>query len=120
MARGPRIFLGIADPVSLTDPGERRRPLIADDVVVRQLGDGWSEAFTDPDHERWAPYARGWLDHAAADTAHRNALLDVLINGGERSTEVLARLYAMARQTEFRDAISDLVLEKITIAQGVS
>lgn len=114
-----RIFLDIANPQSLTDPGERNRPLIAEEGARRQLRAGWRLVFASPDHVTWEPRAQDWLERAAEDEEHRHALLDILVHGGAQSASVLSRLYAMTRLAEFRDAIIDLVLEKITVAQGV-
>jgi hypothetical protein len=113
------IFLDVADPVILTDLRERNRPLMAEKAAFRQLIVGWRLVFTNLDYEAWAPCARRWLERAADDERHRNSLLDVLVHGGAQSADVLACLYAMTRTAEFRDAIIDLVLEKITVAQGV-
>jgi hypothetical protein len=105
--------------VILTDLRERNKPLMAEKAAFRQLIVGWRLVFSNLDYEAWAPCARRWLERAAEDERYRNSLLDVLVHGGAQSAEVLACLYAMTRTAEFRDAIIDLVLEKITVAQGV-
>jgi hypothetical protein len=43
----------------------------------------------------------------------------VLIEGGKPSADVLARLYTMTRGNEMRTSISDLLLQKVNVAQGV-
>jgi hypothetical protein len=114
-----RLFLSIANPRAFTDPGPRNHALIADAGVSRQLTAGWNLIFAGLEHEEWAPNAYQWLRCASEDYRHRHALLDVLIHGAEQRPSALARLYVMTRRAEFREVISGLVLEKITIAQGV-
>lgn len=115
----PAIFLDIADPVVLTDPGERNRPLMAERAAIGQLVVGWRLVFTNLAYEIWLPCVRRWLERAAVDERHRHSLLDVLVGGGANSPDVLACLYAIARAGALSNAISDLALEKITAAQGV-
>ena len=115
----PGIFIDIADPVILTDPGERNRPLIAERAAFEQLVVGWKLVFSNLGYEVWSPRVHHWLEHAAENEKHRHTLLDVLVLGGAQSADVLARIYAMTCVAEFRGVIGDLVLEKITVAQGV-
>lgn len=113
------LFLELADPAALTKADPRNHALMDDTDVLRQLTEGWNLAFANPSHEAWQPFATRWLIHAAKDGLHRHALLDVLVGGGGPHTSVLARLYAMTRGPELRQAVSDLLLEKINVAQGV-
>ncbi|MEV5754675.1 hypothetical protein AB0L00_43290 [Actinoallomurus sp. NPDC052308] len=111
------LFLELADPESLTDPGKRGHPLIAENSVRRQLTIGWALAFAQRPHEEWAPQVRRWLHVAAGNERYRHALLDVLIGGGAQRTSVLAHFYTMTR--EQCASLSGSVMQKINIAQGV-
>jgi hypothetical protein len=106
------LFLELADPAALTDPGVRACPLIAESTVRRQLADGWKLVFTSCPHQGWSPMAEKWLRSAAEAMRDRRPLLDVLIEGSEQRTDVVARLYVMTRRREFPDDLSELVLLK--------
>lgn len=113
------LFLDLADPEALADPGTRNHALISESTIPGQLAGCWSLVFTERSHETWSARAEQWLYYAAADRRHRHVLLDVLVQGGEQRTAVLARLYAMTRGQELRAAISDLLLQKINAALDV-
>jgi hypothetical protein len=113
------LFLEIADPAALTDPGVRGYSLIAESTVRRQLTDGWRLVFTVLPYEKWTPRAREWILHAAFDGRCRDELLDVLVGGAEQSTDILARLYVMTRCPEPQAVVSGLLLQKINAAQGI-
>lgn len=113
------IFLELADPIAITDPGTRNHALITESGIYDQLVLGWNLAFANPSHEAWSPRVRQWLSLAAGEERYRNVLLDVLVAGGEPRTEILGRLYDMTRVRELRAIISDLMLQKIDAAQGV-
>jgi hypothetical protein len=119
MRRDLDLFLDIANPAILTDPGRRHRALIDDGTVRQQITDGWTSAFMRPTDDTWRSQATQWLDHSAADLRHRHALLDVLVEASRQHTPVLARLYALARSTEPRAVISDALLRKIDAAQDL-
>lgn len=113
------LFLDIADPDVFTDPGVHGSALIAIPGTRHQLADGWSLAFTQVSYDTWSPRAQQWLRHAAKHGRYRHLILDILIEGCERRTSMLARLYAMTRQQELRTTVSNLLLEKINIVQAV-
>jgi hypothetical protein len=113
------LFLDIANPALLTDPGRRHRALIDDDMVRQQLTDGWGSAFARPSDDTWRSQAEHWLDHAATDLRHQHALLGVLVEASGQRTPVLARLYSMTRSTQPRSVISDVLRLKIDAAQGL-
>jgi hypothetical protein len=70
--------------------------------------------------EEWASRARDWLGRAVEDNAgQRSGLVDLLVDGARHAPAVLPQLYWLARRSAFRDAIADVVLEKVSAAQGV-
>jgi hypothetical protein len=113
------LFLELADPGALTEPGEHGRALIAENYVRRQMAVGWDRAFSSVTHETWSPRATQWLDRAAQDDRHRDRLIAVLIEGGASQASVLARLYVLAHGRPSSAAIGNLVLAKINSAQGI-
>jgi hypothetical protein len=113
------LFLEIADPAVLIDPGTRDHPLVSEGAVRRQLAEGWSLVFASLPPEVWGPRAQEWLMCAADNVRCRNELLDMLIAGGEQRADMLARLYAMTRGQAACAVISRLLLHKISAAQGV-
>ncbi|MFF4985754.1 hypothetical protein ACFY19_01130 [Streptosporangium saharense] len=90
------LFLELADPVSLTASGDRRRSLIAESAVRRWLTGCWKGVFRSPP-EVWSSRTGDWLVAASRDGRHREALLDVLVEGGEGHMDILSRLYITAR-----------------------
>lgn len=113
------LFLELADPEALTDPGRHNHALIAESGVRRQLTDGWSLAFGEVSHEIWISYTEQWLSCAAHRERYRGALLDVLVDGCEQRPKALGRLYAMTRNPAFQGTISCVLLEKINAVQGI-
>ncbi|KAA9380072.1 hypothetical protein F5972_10730 [Microbispora cellulosiformans] len=123
----PDLFLEMTDPGLLTATEGRSRSLVTQEAVRKQLTNGWDVVFGRRPEDAWSPAARRWLLAAGAGGPYQDALLDVLIDGGARRTDALARLYVMASELErslpppdesevwFRDR----VLQKINIAQGV-
>ncbi|GGO30968.1 hypothetical protein [Microbispora bryophytorum] len=123
----PDLFLELADPGLLTATKGGSRSLVTQEAVRKQLTNGWDVVFGRRPEDTWSPAARRWLLAAGAGGPYQDALLDVLIDGGARRTDVLARLYVMASELErslpppdesdvrFRDR----VLQKINIVQGV-
>ncbi|MEV0407281.1 hypothetical protein [Actinoallomurus sp. NPDC050550] len=111
--RDVELFLEIADPEALTDPGRRNHALLAESTIRQQLTTGWSLVFSRRPYEVWTPSVRWWLRVAAADERHRHPLLDVLVRGGEEDAAVLARLYAMTREQEAWTALGDLIVQNI-------
>ncbi|WP_285495438.1 hypothetical protein [Actinomadura sp. NBRC 104425] len=107
------LFLELADPVALTEPGHREHAPIAESTVRRQLAMCWSLVFAQRPHEAWTPTVRRWLDVAAADERHRRLLLDVIVRGGEEQAGVLARLYAMTRERQAWAPLGDVVYQGI-------
>jgi hypothetical protein len=116
----PWLFLDIAHPWTLAELGDRRRALITEGAVAERLSRGWALVFEELPHESWARYAESWLSCAAAIGEHRNTLLNTLVRGAAREADTLASLYAIAVSADFRDSVSDLLLRKITQAQGVA
>jgi DNA polymerase III delta prime subunit len=113
------LFLELAVPEALTVPGPHSYALIRESAIRGQLADGWSLVFANTPLETWRPHARRWLQCAVRDGGYRHELLEVLIEGGKPSADVLARLYTMTRGSEMRTSISDLLLQKVNVAQGV-
>jgi hypothetical protein len=113
------LFLDLADPGALTDPDTHGLALIARPITARQLTDGWRLAFSRVSYDTWSFRAQHWLRRAADDERHRHLLLGVLVDGAERRTSILSRLYAMTRQKELRTTISDLLLQKINTVQAI-
>lgn len=111
------LFLELASPAALTEPGLRNYPLIGESTVRRQLTDGWKLVFADCSHQDWSAAAWKWLRWAADDARNRHPLLDVLIEGSEQRIDVVARLYVMARRQEFPGDIGELVLLKTSPAE---
>lgn len=114
-----RIFLRVADPARLTARQPTSPPPIGQGDLPRLLAAGWTLAFTRLPDTDWASRASDWLRCAAEDAASRRPLLDVLIGGGRSATAVLPQLYGLAHRAPFRDVIADLVLNQISVAQGV-
>jgi hypothetical protein len=119
LAVDARIFLHVADPARLSVRRAAGQPLIAHPGVSRQLAAGWALAYTRLPGEEWVSRARDWLGYAVEDNASQRELVDLLVDGARHAPAVLPQLYWLARRAAFRDAIADLVLEKISAAQGV-
>ncbi|MFB9622033.1 nSTAND3 domain-containing NTPase [Nonomuraea helvata] len=121
------LFLELANPAAFTDPVNRNRPLIAEADVRDMLAEGWRRAFHERGEVAWKPGLRQWLIAAFHDDRHRDALIGVLVAGGEQRGGVLGRLYTEARALprfiaggrERSAAFVDLVLRKICTAQGI-
>ncbi|WP_440068618.1 hypothetical protein [Streptosporangium sp. OZ121] len=121
------LFLELADPVAFTAPGTHNRPLIAEAEVQKMLTEGWRRAFQERSEVDWKTGLRQWLLTAFQDDLYRDALIGVLVAGGEQRGDVLASLYSEARAlprfiTESREqyaAFIDLVLQKIFAVQGI-
>lgn len=115
-----RLFLDMADPWALIEPGEQGRPLIDELPVANLLRVGWALVFDGVlPNESWIPRARGWISCAAESERCRCILLDVLVRGATSNAQVLAELYAMAGDMEYHDAVGHLLLRKITRVFGV-
>jgi hypothetical protein len=93
----PRIFLSLADPRLVIDPGKQGRELISEHSVREQLTTAWELAFTTLDSDSWVACARDWLRCSAESERTREALAAVLAGAAARCTAVCARLYAMTR-----------------------
>jgi hypothetical protein len=119
LAVDARIFLHVADPACLSVRRAAHQPLIAQADVSRQLAAGWALAYTRLPGEEWASRARDWLGFAGEDNTNRRGLVDVLVNGTRQAPAVLPQLYWLARSAAVGDAVTDLVLEQISAAQGV-
>ena len=119
LAVDARIFLYVADPARLIVRRGTDQPLIAHPDVSRQLAAGWALAYSRLHGEEWASRAADWLDCAVEDNANRRALVDLLVDAARSVPAVLPQLYSLTRRAAFRDAIADLVLEKISAAEGV-
>jgi hypothetical protein len=120
------LFLEFADPMALTQAGPRNHPLVAGVDVRSMLADGWRRVFTQLTDAVWEVRLRQWVFLAFGDERHRDALLDVLIEGSEERSEILGQLYITARdlrsttdQHERHEVFLGLVLQKICVAQGV-
>jgi TIR domain len=113
------IFLDIADASRFTRHWGDGQPLIGQDQIAGQLAAGWALAFTRSSDDDWASPVGDWLRCAAGDDVNRHLLLGVLIDGARQAPTVLPQLYWLARRAAFRDVIADLVLEKMSAAQGV-
>jgi hypothetical protein len=119
-AEDRQLFLDMADPWALIDPGEHGRPPIEERAVADLLGAGWALAFDGGlPRESWTSRAEDWLSCATKSGRCRSVLLEVLVCGGARRAGVLADLYAMAGRIEYHEAIGHLLLQKITRAYGV-
>lgn len=114
----PRIFLSLADPRLVIDPGRQGRELISEHSVREQLTAAWELAFTSLDSASWTPCARDWLRCSAENERTREALAAVLTAAAAGCTAVCARLYAMTRAPGFDTVTSRLLLDKITAAQA--
>jgi TIR domain len=119
LAVDARIFLHVADPARLNVRRPTGQSLIAQADVSRQLAAGWALAYTRLPGEVWEPRVLDWLGCAVEDNANQRGLVDLLVNGARQAPAVLPQLYSLARRAAFRNAITDLVLEKISAAQGV-
>jgi hypothetical protein len=114
----PRIFLSLADPRLVIDPGKLGRELISERSVREQLTAAWELAFTTLDSDSWVARAREWLRCTAESERTREALAAVLAGAAAGCTAVCARLYAMTRAPGFDTLTSRLLLDKITAAQA--
>ena len=56
-----KLFLQLAEPVALTEPGNRKRALIEEVAVQGWLTAGWQFAFAQLSHPTWSVQARQWL-----------------------------------------------------------
>ncbi|MFF7653973.1 hypothetical protein ACFZCY_29785 [Streptomyces sp. NPDC007983] len=121
------LFLALTEPGPLLDPGARVRPLLAETGVRSQLVTGWGAVFRRRAHQDWAEPVRGWLVAAWEHERHRDALLDVLVEGGGGRGDVLGRLYVLARDwahappegPDRRTPLVDLLFDKINTAQAI-
>jgi len=107
------LFLMVADPVALADPGPRDQALIADSAIRQRLATGWSQVFTKRGSEVWSPTVRRWLDVAATDARHRHALLEVLVCGGAAQPGVVTRLCTMTREREAWAPLGEAIRESL-------
>ncbi|MFG1876193.1 hypothetical protein ACGFIV_15285 [Sphaerisporangium sp. NPDC049003] len=124
------LFLHVADPAPFTDVGTRGHAPIAEPVVRGQLIAGWNVVFQRRQHETWSRQVRKWLLTAADDERHRDLLLDVLVGGGGERTDVLSRLYVLARDVSHlmsgtpderrrRALLVDVLRQKINTVLGI-
>ncbi|MFZ3592352.1 hypothetical protein [Streptomyces sp. BH104] len=126
-----RIFLGTCAPLPLTAPYDNSRALVEESGVQASLTSCWRAVLGALPSTAWQPYAETWL-HAAADAGFRgDLLLDVLVGAADRCDDrrggIFAALYASARAAEHTapggaaraTATSDLLLQKISAAQGL-
>ncbi|RKS78878.1 hypothetical protein BZB76_0312 [Actinomadura pelletieri DSM 43383] len=107
------LFLDLADPEALTDPGWRDHALISERTVRRQLTIGWALVFARRPCEMWVLKLSPWLQVAAADQQHRNALLSILVRAGRGNATALAQLYTMTREKESWALLSDPLIQLI-------
>ncbi|WP_274912099.1 hypothetical protein [Streptomyces sp. WZ-12] len=127
------IFLRICDPEPLTDSSDTSRTLVEENGVRHSLTTCWHAVLAELPRAAWQSHAARWLHRAADSTGHRGELLlDILVRAaaqcGERRGEVLAALYASAREAErtapggpARSAeTTELLLHKIGVAQGLN
>ncbi|GAA1122508.1 hypothetical protein [Streptomyces javensis] len=121
------LFLETSDPAALTDVGGRARSLLDETVVRDQLIAGWGMVFGRLPLSAWDKHVRNWLHTACSDEHHTDPLLDVLVSGAAGRGEVFGALYATARRAEptapggrkHGSALTDLLLRKISTAQGI-
>ncbi|MGV9772653.1 hypothetical protein [Streptosporangium sp. NPDC003464] len=121
-----RLFLEFADPVPLVTLGPRTRAPLSDPVVREELTVGWHVAFRRYPYETWRAQAERWIQAAFEDEQHCEHLLDVLVDGGEQRTALLAPLYVIARDLvppsadgrERHAFLVSLVRRKINAALG--
>lgn len=117
-AANPRIFLSIADPALVIDPGKRGRELISEHLMREQLTAAWELVFTALDSGSWTARASDWLCCSAKNEQTREALTVVLARAAAGCTAVGARLYAMTRAPGSDPLTSRLLLNKITAEQA--
>lgn len=121
------LFLETSDPAALTHLGGRARSLLDETVVRDQLIAGWGMVFDRLSLSAWEKHVRHWLHTACSDEHHTDPLLDVLVSGAAGRGEVFGALYATARRAELTapggrkhgSALTDLLLRKISTAQGI-
>ncbi|GAA0927362.1 hypothetical protein [Nonomuraea longicatena] len=118
------LFQEFADPTAFTiaEPG-RRSPLVYRSVRAG-LADGWHGVFLRCPHEVWRERAEHWIETAFEVAAHRDALFDVLVGGGRGRVDLLAPVYALARNLAFRTPGDTgrhvaLLRKKINLALGL-
>ena len=114
-----RIFLDIADASFLATSRTARKAPIAQGFLGQQLATALGLSFTMLAEEQWTGRAIDWLSRAAEDEHSRDPLLSVLASGARSSTFRLSALYVLANRAQYRDAITQVVLAKISAAQGV-
>jgi hypothetical protein len=114
-----RIFLDIADASFLATSRTARKPPIAQGFLGQQLATAWGLSFTLLAEEQWTDRAIDWLSRAAEDEHSRDPLLSVLVSGARSAPSVFPRLYVLASRSQYRDAVAQVVLAKISAAQGV-
>ncbi|MEV7089214.1 hypothetical protein AB0O07_25560 [Streptomyces sp. NPDC093085] len=73
------IFLTVAEPGPLADPGPRARPLIAEPVVRHDLTVGWTRVFRTLPPPEWTPRVHSWLAAACGPAPDGELFLDVLV-----------------------------------------
>lgn len=120
------LFLDLTEPGPLLDPGARVRPLLAETGVRSQLVTGWGAVFRRRPHPDWAGPVRGWLLAAWEHERHRDALLDVLVEGSGGRGDVLGQLYVLTRDWahappepgDRRTPLVDLLFDKINASQA--
>ncbi|WP_432590020.1 hypothetical protein ABVG11_34725 [Streptomyces sp. HD1123-B1] len=121
------LFLEVTEPDALIDPGTRNHGLLAEPGVRSRLVTGWSVVFRVHPHHGWTERVESWLLTACRRPDHREALLDVLLEGSVTRGETLGRLYVIARDwapragdaREKAAALVDTLFQKINIAQGI-
>ncbi|MEO3810228.1 hypothetical protein ABGB17_14600 [Sphaerisporangium sp. B11E5] len=123
----PGIFLYLADPEVLSDQGNRARSLLAIRFVRDQVTTCWTAVFTKWSEDGWIPSVRRWLLTAGHDGAHRDVLLDILVDAAVHRADIHARLYVMAGEVERSlptaqepgARLRDRVVHRIYAVQGV-
>ncbi|OPF78601.1 hypothetical protein VT50_0218680 [Streptomyces antioxidans] len=121
------LFLQTSDPAALTHLGGRAHSLLGETVVRDQLIAGWGTVFGQLPLSTWEKHVRHWLHTACSDEHHTDPLLDILVSGAAGRGEVFGALYATARRAELTapggrkhgSALTDLLLRKISTAQGI-
>jgi hypothetical protein len=113
------LFLDICDARLFTMPWPASA-LLAQQRIRGQVTAAWGLALARLDYQDWAEAAGNWLRCAAEDDAYRSVLLDVLVDGARQRPDAFSKLFGLAHRAEFREVISDPLLDKINEAQGVT
>ncbi|GAA1362157.1 hypothetical protein [Streptomyces beijiangensis] len=101
-AADTELFLDLAAPEQLGNPGIRAHPLIAESGVRNDLLVCWTAVLRAPADEQWTTLAEAWLEAACGDPHAADRFLDLLVTACDRRGDRLGVLYRVTRDWSAR------------------